>query len=154
MVYHCECPVKETYNTCALALARSAREAGVTVVLAGEGADELFGGYPGYRFDAFGRGDRPVEDELEEALEEELRERVWGDRRIFYEKDQVAFREIKKALYSPAVRERFRQVRLHGAPAGRHASGCATATPSISAPISTSSCAWQTTSSPSTATGW
>jgi len=99
MVYHCECPVKETYNTCALALAESVRAAGVTVVLAGEGSDELFGGYPGYRFDAFGRGDRPV-DELEEALEEELRERVWGDRRIFYE----------KALYAPAVRERFLQV--------------------------------------------
>ena len=109
MVYHCECPVKETYNTCAMALAESVRAAGVTVVLAGEGSDELFGGYPGYRFDAFGRGDREV-DELEEALEEELRERVWGDPRIFYEKDQVAFRDVKRALYSPRVRERFRQV--------------------------------------------
>lgn len=109
MVYHCECPVKETYNTCALALAESVRAAGVTVVLAGEGSDELFGGYPGYRFDAFGRPGRS-DDELAEALEEDLRERVWGDRRIFYEKDQAAFREIKKALYSPQVRERFRQV--------------------------------------------
>lgn len=115
MVYHCECPVKETYNTCALALAESVRAAGVTVVLAGEGSDELFGGYPGYRFDVFGRGDRPV-DELEEALEEELRERVWGDRRIFYEKDQVPFREVKKALYAPRVRERFRQVDCLGHP--------------------------------------
>src|SRR4028119_815396 len=52
MVYYCECPVKETYNTCSLALAESVRAAGVTVVLAGEGSDELFGGYPGYRFDA------------------------------------------------------------------------------------------------------
>jgi asparagine synthase (glutamine-hydrolysing) len=61
MVYHCECPVKETYNTCALALAESVRAAGVTVVLAGEGSDELFGGYPGYRFDAFGRAGRPAD---------------------------------------------------------------------------------------------
>jgi asparagine synthase (glutamine-hydrolysing) len=122
MVYHCESPVKETFNTCALALAEAVHAAGVTVVLAGEGSDELFGGYPGYRFDAFGRGGggQPG-DELEEALEEELRERVWGDRRIFYEKDQVVFRDTKKALYGPRVRERFRAVDCMEHPLVSHA---------------------------------
>lgn len=106
MVLHGECPVKETYNTCSLALAAAAREAGIPVILGGEGADEIFGGYPGYRFDSLGGRDEDPLD-VETALEEELRERVFGDRRLFYEKDQIAFRETKAALYSSAVRERM-----------------------------------------------
>jgi asparagine synthase (glutamine-hydrolysing) len=108
MVLHSECPVKETYNTCSLALAAAAQEAGVPVVLGGEGADEIFGGYPGYRFDSLGERDEDPLD-VETALEEELRERVWGDRRLFYEKNQIAFREVKAALYSPALRERMEE---------------------------------------------
>ena len=42
MVLHCECPVKETFNTCALALSEAVRGTGVKVVLAGQGADEIF----------------------------------------------------------------------------------------------------------------
>lgn len=111
MVYHCECPVKETFDTCALALAEAAHAAGVKVILAGEGADELFGGYPGYRFDAAqGNSSRRPARNVEEALEEELRARVWGDRHLFYEKDQIAFRGIKAAMYSAAVNERFAEV--------------------------------------------
>ncbi len=110
VVYHCECPVKESYNTCALALAGAARSAGVKVVLAGEGADELFGGYPGYRFDAAGERGHPGAPSVGQVLEEELREQVWGDRRLAYERDQVAFRETKTALYSRAVAERFEQI--------------------------------------------
>src|SRR5882724_576696 len=106
MVFHGECPVKETYNTCSLALAAAAHEAGVPVILGGEGADEIFGGYPGYRFDSLGERDEDPLD-VETALEEELRERVWGDRRLFYEKNQIAFREIKSALYAPALRARM-----------------------------------------------
>lgn len=109
MVLHSECPVKETYNTCSLALAAAAREAGIPVILGGEGADEIFGGYPGYRFDSLGeRNEDPLD--VETALEEELRERVWGDRRLFYEKNQIAFRETKAALYSPALRERMKEI--------------------------------------------
>jgi asparagine synthase (glutamine-hydrolysing) len=107
MVRHCECPVKETFNTCSMALAATARQAGIKVVLAGQGADELFGGYPGYRFDAAGARADTGADAVETALEEELRERLWGDRRLFYEKDQIAFRDTKLAFYSAAVAERF-----------------------------------------------
>lgn len=103
MVYHCECPVKETFNTCSLALAEAARDAGVKVVLGGEGADELFAGYIGYRFDAAGIREGESELDVEAVLEEEMRERLWGDRNLYYERDQVAFREVKRTLYSRQV---------------------------------------------------
>jgi asparagine synthase (glutamine-hydrolysing) len=106
MIEHCESPVKESFNTCSLALSESARRAGVKVVLAGEGADELFAGYMGYRFDQSGmRGARG--DDLEAALEDEIRERLWGSRDIFYEVDQHPLREIKQSLYSAGAAERF-----------------------------------------------
>jgi asparagine synthase (glutamine-hydrolysing) len=104
VVRHCECPLKETYNTCSLALSQAARCAGVTVVLTGEGADELFAGYVGYRFDRFGQR-RQVAADTESLLEAQLREELWGDRDLFYEIDHHAFREVKQALYSPALRE-------------------------------------------------
>lgn len=106
-VYHCECPLKETYNTCSLVLSEHARDSGVAVILSGEGADELFGGYLGYRFDQLGAR-RVQETGLTAVLEAEIRERLWGDRRLFYEKDQYAFRDTKTALYSAKLRRRFR----------------------------------------------
>jgi asparagine synthase (glutamine-hydrolysing) len=106
MIYHCECPVKETYNTCSMALSEAARKNNIPVILTGEGADELFAGYVGYRFDQFGmRGEKRYD--LEAVLEEELREKLWGDKDLFYETDQYSFRETKNALYSDGVNESY-----------------------------------------------
>lgn len=101
-VYHSECPLKETYNTASLALSECARQSGVPVVLNGEGSDELFAGYAGYRFDQF-RASNTNRHDLDSILEGEERERLWGDSDLFYEKDQQAFKEIKAALYSESI---------------------------------------------------
>lgn len=107
MIYHCECPVRESYNTCSMALSAAAKNAGVKVVLTGEGADELFAGYVGYRFDSF-RDRESKSYDLETALEDELREKLWGDKDFFYEKDHLALREVKQKLYSGRVNELYR----------------------------------------------
>ena len=106
MIYHCECPVRESYNTCSMALSAAAKDAGVKVILTGEGADELFAGYVGYRFDSF-RDRESKSYDLETALEDELREKLWGDRDFFYEKDHLTLREVKRALYSARVNELY-----------------------------------------------
>jgi len=105
-VYHSECPLKETYNTASLALSRETRRSGVTVVLNGEGSDELFAGYVGYRFDK-GRTGNGKSLDLDRILADEIREKFWGDKDFNYEKDEYPFREVKQALYAPAVSARF-----------------------------------------------
>jgi asparagine synthase (glutamine-hydrolysing) len=105
-VYHSECPLKETYNTASLALSRETKRTGVTVVLNGEGSDELFAGYVGYRFDK-GRVNNGKSQDLETVLSDEMREKLWGDRNFSYEKDEYSFREIKQALYAPDVSSRL-----------------------------------------------
>jgi asparagine synthase (glutamine-hydrolysing) len=102
MIYHCECPVKETYNTCSLALSEAAKNAGIKVILTGEGADELFAGYVGYRCDQFGNRKSRKHD-LETVLEDEIRCKLWGDKNLFYETDYYPLREIKTAIYSERV---------------------------------------------------
>lgn len=103
-VYHSECPLKETYNTASLALSKETRNTGVTVVLNGEGSDELFAGYVGYRFDKRGKEAKRAPD-LETVLGNELRQKLWGDEDLFYEKDDYSFREIKQMLYSEPISE-------------------------------------------------
>ncbi|MCP5102909.1 MAG: asparagine synthetase B, partial [bacterium] len=50
-VLHSECALKETYNTASMALSESVRAGDIKVILTGEGSDEIFAGYVGYRFD-------------------------------------------------------------------------------------------------------
>lgn len=72
-VWHSETAFKETYNTASLMLSKLVKREKVKAVLTGEGADELFAGYVGYRFDQFNikQGGRPVPKE-EAAIREEL----------------------------------------------------------------------------------
>lgn len=103
VIYHCETPLKESYNTCSLALSKLVHDSGLKVVLTGEGADELFGGYVGYRMDESRQSSNRDEFEPESMLENEMRQSLWGDASFFYEKDYVQFHSIKEALYSEAA---------------------------------------------------
>ena len=105
-VFHAESPLKETYNTCSLALSELVRGENIKVVLSGEGADELLGGYVGYRFDKQ-RHDFEQENDLSELLERQIRKKLWGDEDFFYEKAQHEFKETKQAIYSDHLNDTF-----------------------------------------------
>jgi asparagine synthase (glutamine-hydrolysing) len=108
VVYHCECPIKETYNTACLALSATAREHGVSVVLTGQGADELFAGYIGYRFDALppdaGGTTAPVS-----PRERAVRSRLWGEPALAFEGNYASHLPLKRRLYSGAVLAQFEE---------------------------------------------
>jgi asparagine synthase (glutamine-hydrolysing) len=103
-LYHAECPVKETYDTTCLALSRAAKDAGVTVVLSGQGADELFGGYIGYRFDQFDRRAAAQAQAGSGDPEPAIRDRLWGDPTFAYDLGYTRLQTLKQRLYSPALR--------------------------------------------------
>lgn len=107
VVKYAERPLKESYDACTLALSRLVRETGLKVVVTGEGADELFAGYVGYRLDETRNGMEYDPFDAEAMLERELRERLWGDPDFFYERDYNEFRETKAALYSEALANRL-----------------------------------------------
>ncbi|MGR3219878.1 MAG: asparagine synthase (glutamine-hydrolyzing) [Candidatus Anammoxibacter sp.] len=104
MIYYAESPLKETYNTCSLALSEAVRKNGIKAILTGEGADELFAGYIGYRFDAKRAEFGYDPNDISWTLEEQESETLWGDRNFFYEIRQNELRETKLALYSEKVR--------------------------------------------------
>jgi asparagine synthase (glutamine-hydrolysing) len=107
-IYHCECPLKETYNTASLSLSESVRAKGVKVILSGEGADELFAGYVGYRFDKLREMD--LLDNTATPAEENIRRQVWGDASFLYERDFSQFNLVKRSLYSAEVNAIFDEV--------------------------------------------
>jgi asparagine synthase (glutamine-hydrolysing) len=104
VIWHSEQPLKETYNAASLALSEYVRSEGLRVVLTGEGSDELFAGYLGYKFDKL-RKLRPSTQASRSGVEERaIRERFWGDGDLFYERDFGGFWKKLSSLYSPAVR--------------------------------------------------
>lgn len=107
-IYHCECPLKETYNTASLSLSESVRNKGIKVILSGEGADEFFAGYVGYRFDKM-RAMNLVQNTAS-TQEETLRHSLWGDKNFFYERNFLEFDVVKKSLYSDAVNASYDEV--------------------------------------------
>ena len=108
VIYHCECPIKETYNAASLSLSQSVRESQIKVILSGEGADEFFAGYVGYRFDKM-RALNLMQHAVS-PMEAHLREALWGDADFFYERDFHELNQVKKQLYSADIRDAFEEV--------------------------------------------
>lgn len=103
VIYHSETMLKESYNTASFMLSNLVHENHIKAILTGEGADELFAGYVGYRFDQM-RRKQSIESKDCEKL---LRERIWGDSEFYYEKDYSAYTEVKKQIYSRNMRQQF-----------------------------------------------
>ncbi|HEX3048708.1 MAG TPA: asparagine synthase (glutamine-hydrolyzing) [Bacillota bacterium] len=108
-VYHSEAALKETYNTASLALSESVKAANIKVTLTGEGADELFGGYVGYKFDKF-RQQQPAKTGQNDLLEREIRRKIWGDPDFIYEKDCYPNRVTKQELYAEPLHGIFTEI--------------------------------------------
>lgn len=103
-IYHSETPLKETYNTASFVLSQSVHAKNIKAVLTGEGADELFGGYVGYKFDILRGKDKQVNLSPEERR---LRHLVWGDENFLYERNFSDVLMVKEKLYSKEMMERF-----------------------------------------------
>ncbi len=112
-VWHAECPIKESYNTASLALSGSTQAAGVPVVLSGEGADELFAGYVGYRYDAF-RALRGHKGPC--SAEAHLRAQAFGSGDLFYEKDLLSHEVQRRKLYARPLADALPEFRFSNTP--------------------------------------
>jgi asparagine synthase (glutamine-hydrolysing) len=100
-VYHSECPLKESYNVASIELSAAVRDAALKFVLSGEGADELFAGYVGYKFDRM-RASAPA---CGRALTTEERScaRLSSNTALLYGRREAELTAVKRALYSPAA---------------------------------------------------
>jgi asparagine synthase (glutamine-hydrolysing) len=94
--------LKESYNAACLSLSAEARSQGISVILTGQGSDELFAGYPGYRLDRFFDAQRrKTSRDLTE--EERLRVQMWGDRTVVYDGNYAELQDLKRHLYAPDI---------------------------------------------------
>jgi asparagine synthase (glutamine-hydrolysing) len=103
-VRHCECPLKESYNVASMMLSAAVRRHGAKVVLTGEGADELFAGYLGYKFDKRAAARRRAGPLTDEEL---LSRRLWGNPRLAYGQGLAHLAGSRRGLYSRAVASRL-----------------------------------------------
>lgn len=108
VIWHSETPLKESYNTTSIILSNLVRGNGVKVVLTGEGADELFAGYPSYKFDYFRyESGSNMECSIKES---EYRNKLWGRADFLYEKNYTEFDEIKKSIFSRDITENYNEI--------------------------------------------
>lgn len=103
-VRHSECPLKESYNVASMRLSAAVRRSGAKVVMTGEGADELFAGYVGYKFDKSAATRRRRRDLTEEQL---LSRRLWGNPFLGYGQGLATRAGDRRALYSRGVLDRL-----------------------------------------------
>lgn len=101
VIYHCECPIKETHNAAAMQLSETVHQAGTKAVLTGQGADEIFGGYAGYKFDSFRASRRSLQ--AASPIERQIRRHLWGDEGFLYERSFEHFLGNRRRLYSSAL---------------------------------------------------
>jgi asparagine synthase (glutamine-hydrolysing) len=107
-IYYCECPLKETYNIASLHLSRSVKNENMKVILSGEGADEFFAGYVGYRFDKM-RGQSLMKSPVSKE-EYDLRTRIWGDGDFIYENNLFESEQWRRNIYSDELRQAFNEI--------------------------------------------
>ncbi|MEF2965784.1 asparagine synthase (glutamine-hydrolyzing) [Paenibacillus sp. M1] len=105
VIYQCEMPLKESYNTASHALSKLVSDKGIKAVLSGEGADEFFAGYVGHKFD---RIRSQLNNHAQAGMEEQLtQDKLWGDKYFFYEKNYWDFSAVKRRLYSKQLNEHY-----------------------------------------------
>lgn len=109
VIYYSECPLKESYNTASYCLSDMVRKSGIKAFLSGEGADELFGGYVGYKFDKIRELRMNSADDISPE-EREIRRKIWGDETYFYEKNYYDFTNIKKSIYAKQVLTEYENI--------------------------------------------
>ncbi len=99
-VRHSAAPLRESYNSASLMLSRRVREVGLKAVIGGEGADELFAGYPGYRFDALTRARGAKAPSSAERI---AREHAYGSPELRYEHDLTQLHAWAAELLVPSA---------------------------------------------------
>lgn len=108
VIWHCETPIKESYNAASMVLSKLVHDNGIKVVLSGEGADELFAGYPSYKFDVF----RSMRGNVSSNMDAEngIRKELWGTEHFFYEKNYNEFEKTKRLIYADPINENYDEI--------------------------------------------